>query len=205
MLETKKPRSERGDRRLDHTAVRHRSRASGAAAETSLVGDRIGHSHDLCGAGARMCQWRPLGPGLRKERRPDAVSPRRVRPLPRCLANTLCRQSLPSQAMPRFLAWPAAAPIRPASSRRSTGSAPQSTGIGRHRHRRARGGAAAAAGRRAGHAPRSRAGREPCSCRRSGNRACCGSPIGQRQQVSVSVWMYLRSFTGITSSSAGGT
>ena len=34
--------------------------------------------------------------------------------------------------------------------------------------------------------------------------AACGSPIGQRQQDSVSVWMYLRSFIGITSSSAGG-
>ena len=36
-------------------------------------------------------------------------------------------------------------------------------------------------------------------------RGICGSPIGQRQLHSVSVWMYLRSVIGMTSSSTGGT
>ena len=52
-------------------------------------------------------------------------------------------------------------------------------GIGRCR---AHDDAAAAAGRPAGRGTRNRADLSPCSCRRSGNPQCCGSPIGQRQR-----------------------
>ena len=169
-----------------------------ACADTSLCWSSIGHAADLCGARRTCVNAVPLR--MQKER-PGTAPRGRSRPLPRslCQRPRSAKRLLPAQT-DRLLAWRAGA--SGAASGAGTSPGRQS----RHRRdSRARGGAPAAAGRRAGHAPRSRAGREPCSCRRSGNRAAADRRSASGSRLSVSVWMYLRSFSGITSSSAGGT